>query len=131
MLAAVVADSRRRTYALFGHDEFGFWARANVAFGQGSRSFPPIPARQTRCAPLPLVGRGWGWGSLFGATSVRHRIPPSSTRGEGADRVCGSSIVTDSHAGPMRSIIAASFGCGARRMAAAPAAASGCETWRE
>src|SRR5216683_3501330 len=20
-------------------------------------------ARQTRCAPLPLVGRGWGWGS--------------------------------------------------------------------
>src|SRR5712671_2232395 len=21
---------------------------------------------QTRCAPLPLVGRGWGWGSVLG-----------------------------------------------------------------
>src|SRR5262249_42876371 len=84
MRAAVEADSRWPTYALLGHDEFGFWAKANVAFGQGSRSFPPIPARQTRCAPLPLVGRGWGWGSLFGATSVRHRITPLPHKGGGS-----------------------------------------------
>src|SRR5215831_15171941 len=31
---------------------------------------------RTRCTPLPLVGRGGGWGSLFGATSVLHRITP-------------------------------------------------------
>src|SRR5215813_14052432 len=51
-------------------------------------------APRTRWAPLPLVGRGWGWGScrLFAVRaiviSLRHPPPhPSPTRGEGADRV--------------------------------------------
>src|SRR5262245_25193412 len=59
------------------------WPMTNVAFGQENAAFGPrrlgfgqIPARQTRCTPLPLVGRGWGWGSLFGATSALHRITP-------------------------------------------------------
>src|SRR6266446_2864824 len=88
MLAAVVADSRRRTYALFGpfHHHLG-----------------RMTGPQARSAPSPR----WG---------------------EGAHRDHRTDF---DYAGPTRSIIAASFGCGARRMAAAPAAASGCETWRE
>src|SRR5215467_5802223 len=49
---------------------------------------------RTQCVPLPLVGRGWGWGScdsfLGGAivNSTHHPPPqPSPTRGEGAHRV--------------------------------------------
>src|SRR5262249_122006 len=41
-------------------------------------------------------------------------------------RACGNS----DHATPTRSIMAASLGCGARRMAAAPAEESGCAPWR-
>src|SRR2546430_10541581 len=51
-------------------------------------------APQTGCAPLPLGGRGWGWGSCEssagGATEISPHHPPprpSPTRGEGADRV--------------------------------------------
>src|SRR5258708_1600108 len=31
---------------------------------------------RTRCAPPPLVGRGWGWGSQDLCTSTAIRIPP-------------------------------------------------------
>src|SRR6478672_1790898 len=35
---------------------------------------------QTQCAPLPLVGRGWGWGSRFRAQLARSNCyPPSLT----------------------------------------------------
>src|SRR5215510_9231338 len=64
MLGAVVADSRRRTYALFGRFQCGVWL---------------MVARQTRCAPLPLVGRGWGWGYFREGRVVRHRITPLPT----------------------------------------------------
>src|SRR5215475_4189833 len=49
---------------------------------------------RNRCAPLPLVGRGWGWGSRdsFAGDAIElppHHPPPhpSPTRGEGAHRV--------------------------------------------
>src|SRR5262249_58120298 len=48
-------------------------------------------ASRTRCAPLPLVGRGWGWESrdscAGGAIVISPHHPPpqpSPTRGEGA-----------------------------------------------
>src|SRR5262249_61103778 len=37
---------------------------------------------RTRCPPLPLVGRGWGWGSAIPsqvAPSLSRRITPSPT----------------------------------------------------
>src|SRR6516162_738644 len=45
-----------------------------------------MPERRTRSAPLPLVGRGWGWGSLSGPPHDPHptrfaRDPPH--KGEG------------------------------------------------
>src|SRR5262249_22985933 len=33
-------------------------------------------SQRSRCAPLPLVGRGWGWGSSCEATLVRHLHHP-------------------------------------------------------
>src|SRR5262249_5655139 len=33
---------------------------------------------RTRCAPLPLVGRGWGWGSISGSPHAPH--PGASRR---------------------------------------------------
>ncbi len=63
---------------------------------------------RTRCAPLPLVGRGWGWGSLLVDATWRNNDDPHPaslrsatlpTRGRvragaraiaQADRVCGS-----------------------------------------
>src|SRR5262245_15420831 len=57
-----------------------------------------MTGRQTRCTPLPLVGRGGGWGSCgsFAGGAVvisQHHPPPqpSPTRGEGAHRVWGGS----------------------------------------
>jgi DNA ligase 1 len=41
-------------------------------------------APQTRCAPSPLVGEGWGGGSAASSEPVAHPPPcPSPTRGEG------------------------------------------------
>src|SRR5262249_25744735 len=61
-----------------------------------------ITRRQTRCTPLPLVGRGWGWGSCgsFAGGAIiiisPHHPPPhpSPTRGEGAHRVWGGSTLS-------------------------------------
>ena len=39
------------------------------------RGFPL--SQHTRCAPLPLVGRGWGWGSFFEATLGLHCTTPT------------------------------------------------------
>src|SRR4051794_1043755 len=32
---------------------------------------------RARCAPLPLVRRGWGWGSRIAALTLQHAPPPS------------------------------------------------------
>ncbi len=51
---------------------------------------------RVRWTPLPLVGRGWGWGSVLEDHASRHNYDPppqpSPTRGEGAHRACGSLI---------------------------------------
>jgi len=39
----------------------------------------PMLSRLGRCAPLPLVGRGWGWGSSCEAPSPTYLLPPSLT----------------------------------------------------
>ena len=53
-----------------------------------------IGVRQTQCAPLPLVGRGWGWGSVFAArlslvSRTREEVDAAATairvRGEAAE----------------------------------------------
>src|SRR5437660_7287719 len=134
-------------------DECGFWPkkcgvrpRNGVAFGPRRHGFGQITARQTRCIPLPLV-----WGGVRGggsailspvAPSLSHRTTPlpnpppqgggeHTEWGEGAHFVCGNSIATKSHAGPRRSVMAAAFGCGARRMATTPSGATGGDDWRE
>src|SRR5215831_8105276 len=33
--------------------------------------------QRTRSAPLPLVGRGWGWGSMLGTRLVHHCTTPT------------------------------------------------------
>src|SRR5262249_10149808 len=35
---------------------------------------------QTRCAPLPLVGRGWGWGSVLEHAPCATTTTPSPSR---------------------------------------------------
>src|SRR5262245_33864614 len=47
------------------------------------------PSPRTRCAPLPLVGRGWGWGSCDFARgaiviSPRHPLPTLPHKGGGS-----------------------------------------------
>jgi putative MATE family efflux protein len=80
----------------------GAWFRGSARAAHRHR--PPEPLRfplvlaqsvpSTRCAPLPLVGRGWGWGVvrlMYRRCQTRHPPPqPSPTRGEGADRACHS-----------------------------------------
>ena len=39
--------------------------------GRAAAAVTAFIARRRRCAPLPLVGRGWGWGPI-----VRHRTCP-------------------------------------------------------
>src|SRR5438067_499563 len=36
--------------------------------------------RRTRCAPLPLVGRGWGWGSELVDITSGHNNDPHPAR---------------------------------------------------
>ena len=106
-------------------------ANDRLAFGQCQRGKLGVP--------LPLVGRGWGWGScdsLRVASPSAYPLPtppPQGGReqtecGEGADRVYSKSIGQHDHTGPTSSIMAASSGCGAIRTVAAPAATSGCAT---
>src|SRR5215475_5908349 len=49
---------------------------------------------RTRCAPLPLVGRGWGWGSVSGSPHDPHpgasRRPPH--KGEGRTEFVARSV---------------------------------------
>src|SRR5262245_31003504 len=59
-------------------DECGFRPRKCGVWPRMARP-SVIPARQTQCAPLPLVGRGWGWGSKGFARMAppeRNRITP-------------------------------------------------------
>src|SRR5215472_16106400 len=42
---------------------------------------------RTRSAPLPLVGRGWGWGSVL-VHAFRATTATLTTRGRGVHRVC-------------------------------------------
>jgi hypothetical protein len=93
-------------------------------------------AADSVCSPPPC-GEGLGVG--VEAMMVHHRTTPLPTPapqggreqtecGEGADRVCSKSIGQHDHTGPISSIMAASSGFGAMRIAAAPAAESGCAT---
>src|SRR5262249_46504870 len=141
--AAVVADSRRRTYALFGPTTRRLLAKKTRRLAKKwhgvwpttARLWPNNSAADSVHSPPPC-GEGLG----VGVARFFHRWrypcltasppPPQGGRehtecAEGMHRACGNS----DHATPTRSIMAASFGCGARRMAAAPAAESGCAAW--
>src|SRR5260370_35966428 len=60
-------------------------AASGVCFPQRRWRTPAEP--QARCAPLPLVGRGWGWGSELLRELRQPTATPIHTE-EGADRVC-------------------------------------------
>src|SRR5215471_76578 len=126
------------------------WPMTAELYAKDGWAFGQIAARQIRSAPSPACGGGLGrgWHARMSLVACPLPAPPPAGCGlarfrqilevtkprqagvwleEGTHRVLGNS----DHAGPTRSIIAASSGCGARRMAAAPAAASGWETWRD
>src|SRR5262249_60140281 len=79
MLAAVVADSRRRTYALFGHDEAAFgqgmaWPLAHDGTADSVCSLP----RNGVPATLSVAGCPWrgGGGGGGGRTHEPCCVPP-------------------------------------------------------
>src|SRR4029077_7254954 len=50
---------------------------------------------RARCAPLPLVGRGWGWGSLW--RSQTSTPPPTPPPQGGRKQTGGSRSVVATH----------------------------------
>src|SRR5712691_991141 len=120
-------------------DECGFWPRKCGVWPRNAVAFGPRRHGGLGLPPPPLAGEGWGGGGIYTRALLRAptlALPRKRERertecGEEQTACAAATSPNIDHAGPTRSIIAASLGCGARRMAAAPAAASGCETWRE
>jgi len=127
MLAAVVADSARRTYALFGQCRCGFCADDGAVLPNEGEAFGQCQRDRLGVPPPPLAGEGWGGGGMHESCCIPPPYPSPACGGGNAPSV-RQEIGQHDHTGPTSSTIAASSGFGAMRIAPAPAAESGCAT---